>query len=316
MDPAAFNWAPGLLMTIKSDEPPTISYFGDLPMHLNTWAIYVLVLEKDGRVRVYIRSGTDSRIGVKSRMDQYDRRSKDPAATNGIPHYVEKSMQEGFKITSKGLLAWTSIPRTSEVWRLRCLMRVMEATFTMCFWAMKSQDKDYKMPALCPWAREAFTYAGLWTHFSINEGITGTPTSGTPEEINETAEERRKSKQALYIANKGPGVHAANTKAYRIAALEEQRYRCEICDLSCRSNAKLLEHRATQSHQNKAAGVGRRTAGRGGSQLAVANKKHWCEVCQHAAPSAARLATHLAGPRHAAKLRYFATKAKLEEEQS
>lgn len=128
------------------------------------------------------------------------------------------------------------------------------------------------------------------------------PTSGTPEETSETGDERRKSKQALYIANKGPGVHAANTKAYGIVALEEQRYRCETRDISCRSSAKLLEHRATQSRQNKAAGVGRRTAGRGGSQLAVANKKHWCEVSQHAAPSAATLATHLAGPRHAGKL--------------
>jgi hypothetical protein len=295
------------LDTITSDDTPDISYLMNLPMHILVWAIYALVLEKRGeRPRVYIRIGTSAVGGVKVRMDCYDRRSKDPNATSGIPYYVEKSMQEGFTISTKGLLAWTTIPRASEVWTLRCLTLVMEATFSMCFWTMKSRTKDYCMPALCPWPIESLDYDGLCSHWSINEGIAGTPTSGPPEEINALVEERRKSKQAQYIANKGPGVHAANTKAYGDKALEEQRYRCEVCDLAFRFEARLNEHMETQAHWDKVAGIGRRTAGCGGGQRAIEARRFWCEVCQHAVPSAKRLATHLISKYHLKKLRDLA----------
>ncbi len=262
MHSAGFEWAPGLLECLQSDTPPTIDWFKTLPMHYSTWGVYVLVLEKDGESpRLYTSSGTSADIGVRKRMDVYDLRmellrlqlvdnSIEDKPNSKIPRFVEDSLAEGFIITSKGLLGWTPIPRPSEVWSLRCFVLVLEATFSMAFWTMKSR-KDYRMPHLSPWLLEAFTYEGLCSHFSINESIAGTPTSGTPEEINELAEERRVSKQALYIANKGPGVHAANTKQYGDSALEEQRYRCNVCDLIFRSNAKLQEHLGRQSIRTK-----------------------------------------------------------------
>jgi hypothetical protein len=65
MDSAAFEWAPGLLTAIKSDKPPTTTYFKSLPMKPDSWAIYVLVLEKPGtRARVYISSGTSAGQGI------------------------------------------------------------------------------------------------------------------------------------------------------------------------------------------------------------------------------------------------------------
>ena len=48
------------------------------------------------------------------------------------------------------------------------------------------------------------------------------------DEINRIDDERKVVKQCLYIANKGPGVHAANTKAYSEKSLEEQRYKCTV----------------------------------------------------------------------------------------
>lgn len=312
---AGFEWAPGLLECIRSDTPPDLDFFRSLPSHAKTWAIYILVLEKDDhRCRVYTSSGTDPNLGVGRRTKTYDRRMKNEKSKDGIPYYVEDSLKEGFKITSKGLLGWTDIPQPSEVWSLRCLCLVIEATFSMCFWTMKSRDKGYSMPALCPWDRSAFSYDGLCTHFSINESIPGTHTHGTPEEINALAEERRVNKQAFYIANKGPGVHAANTKAYGEKALEEQRYHCDVCDLTFRSNAKLLEHQERQIHKDKAAGLVKKPQGRGGTQLAITKKKFWCEVCQHAASTAARLAIHLNGVRHKKKLRDIAAAQKLEIE--
>ncbi|KAK4939085.1 hypothetical protein LTR10_020571 [Elasticomyces elasticus] len=270
MDGCGLKWAPGLFSTIKAPRPPPSSFFSGLPMHLDTWAIYAFEMEKeDEESRVYTSSATDSKRGVTRRMPIYDRREQDPTfRSTQIPYYVEKSLQEGFKIKRKGLLAWISIPHPADVWKRRCLMRTMEGTFSMCFWTMKSREKDYYMPALCPWPRKAFTYRGLCTHFAINEGITGTPTSGTPEEIEALMEERRVAKQALYITNKGPGVNTANSKAYADAALAERRFTCDVCDLTFRSAAKLRQHQERPIHKKKVAGLK--------SKDPIVNKKrHW-----------------------------------------
>ncbi len=78
MQLSPLEFAPGLLQIFRSSTAPTISYFKTLPLHLDRlWAIYLLVLEKDGhRPRIYIGSGTKSDCGVRSRMSSYDRRSR------------------------------------------------------------------------------------------------------------------------------------------------------------------------------------------------------------------------------------------------
>lgn len=309
MQLSPLEYAPGLLHIFRSLTAPTISYFKTLPLHLDKlWAVYLLVLEKNGhRPRIYIGSGTSSEAGVRSRMFSYDNRSRT------IPSYVETSLKEGFAITHKCLLAWTPLPLASERYALRCFFLVLECAFTLCFWAMKSRTKDYCMPALCPWPLDSFTYDGCCTHFSINEHLIGRAENATREEINRVDSERKRVKSRQYIANKGPGVHAANTKAYGEKALEEQIYKCTVCDLTFRSHARLLEHQKAPLHIRKASGnFNPRTAGRGGSQIAVKNKKHWCETCKHAASTAARLEIHLKGPRHAKKLRVLASSSSLD----
>jgi hypothetical protein len=169
------------------------------------------------------------------------------------------------------------------------------------------------MPALCPWPRDSLTYDGCCSHFSINESAIGVAESSTliREEINRLDSERKLLKGRQYCTNKGPGVHAAQSKASRDNALENQRYKCTVCDLTFPNEAKLLAHQELAIHIRKAAVTGRQTNGRGGGQNAISKKKHWCEICQHAVPSAARLSTHLKGPRHAKKLRDLAASSKL-----
>lgn len=244
MQNSPFEFASGLLQIFRSSTAPTIAYFKTPVLYLDKlWAVYLLVLEKDGgRPRIYIGSGTSSAGGVRNRMSSYDRRSRTGQVDNVIPHYVETSLQEGYAITHKCLLAWTPLPPPSDLYELRCLILVFETIFSLGFWAMKSRTKDYYMPALCPWPRESFTYDGCCTHFSINEQIVGHNENATPEEINRAAAERKLTKSRFYSANKGQGVHKANTKAYGEKALEEQRYTCTVCVLSFRTNAKLLEH--------------------------------------------------------------------------
>jgi len=310
-----FEFAPGLLQVFRSSTAPTISYFKTLPMHLSKlWAVYLLVLEKAGhRPRIYVGSGTCSEGGVKRRMTAYDRRSQPGGSESCIPYYVEAALQEGYTITHKGLLAWTPLPLASDRYVLRCFVLILECVFTLCFWAMKSRTKDYFMPVLCPWPIDSLTYDGCCSHFSINEQVHGRDDNiGTPDEINAAAAERKIVKSRQYIANKGPGVHAANTKAYGDRVLEEQKYKCDVCIRTFPNNAKLLYHQQTSLHIRKAAGIVSRPAGRGGSQHATVNKKYFCETCQHAASTAARLEIHLKGPRHAKKLRVLASSSKLD----
>lgn len=313
MQSSPLEFAPGLLQIFQSPTAPTIAYFKTLSLHLDKlWAVYLLVLEKDGeRPRIYIGTSTRER-GVRHRMSQYDRRSSTGKYVDTIPRYVETSFKEGFAITHKCLLAWTAIPLPSDQYKVRCLFLVLETIFTLSFWAMKSRTKDYYMPALCPWPRDSFTYDGCCTHFSINERIIGQNEDATPEEINRVAAERKLEKGRLYSANRGPGVHKANTKAYGEKVLEEQRHKCTVCDLTFRRNSQLLEHLNRPIHIRKAAGISnRKTTSRGGTDYAIAKKKHWCETCQHAAPNAQSLETHLKGPRHAKKLRDLASSSRL-----
>lgn len=311
------TFATGLQRVVRSSTAPTIAYFKTLPLQLErVWAVYIIVLEKEGCLpMIYIGSGTSFQAGVKSRMQIYDTRVRTGKFMKEIPFYVDKALRDGYVITKKGFLVWSPIPPPSQRLQLRCLFLVLEAVFTMVFWAMNSRDKDYEMPALCPWPRKDFPYDGCCTHFSLNEGISNEldDVQGIdPAEFDRLEAERKKLKNRQYIANKGEGVHAANTKKYGEQALEEQRYKCTVCDLTFRSNAKLVEHQGLPIHINKAAGQGRSTKGRGGSQLAVKNKKFWCETCKHAASTEKRLAVHLKGPGHAKKLRTLASSSKLD----
>ena len=79
------------------------------------------------------------------------------------------------------------------------------------------------MPDLSPWAHNSLTYDGCCSHFSINEKIirtVGHNESTTPEEVNRVVAERKLSKGRLVRARKGPGVHAAEAKAYAEKALD------------------------------------------------------------------------------------------------
>lgn len=311
MHSSAYKFAPGLMQILQSSTAPAISEFKTLPPPLDNfkeklWGVYLLVLEKDSHCpRIYIGSGTSSECGVRSRLASYQIRVSTGKCSSTIPHYVETSLKEGYTISHKCLLAWTPLPRASARYKLRCFTLVVESVFTLYFWAMKSLTKDYYMPALYPWPRDSLTYHGCCTHFSINEQIIGHDEDATPEEIDRVDSERKRVKSRQYIANKGPGVHAANTKSYGEKALEEQRYECTVCELAFRSNAKLLQHQKRPIHIRKEAGTIKTPAGRGGSQRAVASKRFWCEPCQHATTYASRLETHLKGPRHAKKLAYL-----------
>lgn len=86
-----------------------------------------------------------------------------------MPARIQKAIQDGYTIATKGTLCWSSIPEVTAVPRLRLLYLVLEATFTYYFWTL-CLDKNHKLPAYCPWPLEAFQYYGLCTHNPMSEG--------------------------------------------------------------------------------------------------------------------------------------------------
>ena len=63
-------------------------------------------------------------------------------------------MDEGYTITHRGVLCWTTIPTAALRFPLRSLFLILETAFDLAFWAMKSRSK----PTAClPY------YLGPWT---------------------------------------------------------------------------------------------------------------------------------------------------------
>jgi hypothetical protein len=64
-----FQFALGLLQTLQSPIPPTISYFKPLSLRLEKlWAVYLLVLEHEDparRPRICIGSGTEAVYSIR-----------------------------------------------------------------------------------------------------------------------------------------------------------------------------------------------------------------------------------------------------------
>ena len=152
-------------------------------------------------------------------MAYYDRRSLTGQPSHNIPRYVESSEKEGWRITHKCLFAWSPQPSPSHHYQIRSLFMVLDTVFTLTLWAMKSRDKDYFMPNLCPWPRDSLPYDGCCSHSSIKEPIVGQNEEVTSEEINRVAAEKKRiadEKKAIqrriYNAKGGAKVHKAHEK--------------------------------------------------------------------------------------------------------
>ncbi|SMY26044.1 unnamed protein product [Zymoseptoria tritici ST99CH_1A5] len=146
---------------------------------------------------------------------------------------------------------------------------------------------------LSRWALSSYTYEGLCTHFSVNEGYKWDrpDPSLSREEVNAAYAEHLEAKAAAYRPAK-----AANTKRYGDSVVAEQRFVCKPCGgLTFRSRAKQLEHEKRQIHKDKAAGITK--------ERRRMTKNFWCHECNWQASCSKRLVIHLNGVRHAAHVR-------------
>lgn len=149
----SLSFAPGLPEVLQLATPPTIAFFKTLPDPYlpKTWAVYVIVMEKNGRrPKLYFGSGTDMLWGVPGRMRVYDTRA------SNLPKYVKRALDDGFEITHKGLLCWMPLPAIINRALCRLLILALESAFTWAFWGMVGKTEfGYRMADLCLGPRRA-----------------------------------------------------------------------------------------------------------------------------------------------------------------
>lgn len=167
---ANLTFAPGLLDVVQSPFPPPIAFFKNLPVkYLGLWAIYSLVLKQEDCIPiVYTGEGSDSKRGLPARWAVYN---KPETYRRNLPTKVREALDAGYKITHKGVLAYSPIPSVKDIPRFRVLSYALEAMFSFLFWTMHPKVKDYQIASCCPWPRESFTYGGLCSHNALIDPI-------------------------------------------------------------------------------------------------------------------------------------------------
>ncbi|KAK4951845.1 carbamoyl-phosphate synthase (glutamine-hydrolyzing) cpa2 [Elasticomyces elasticus] len=315
---ANVSFAPGLLDVLQSTTPPTIAFFKTLPTEFaKRWAVYLLVLEKLGcRPKIYVGSGTQVVKGVKGRLDQYDNEQS-------LPQYVQAALDEGFTITFKGLLCWMPIPAFAQVYAYRGLILTLETALAAVLWAMRSKVKHYGMPAVCHWTLSELEYDGCCSHNPLMEGITGVnPEELTAEQLTivariraEKQDEVRKymaKAQAEFRERMGAD-HMAEIKKRSNDKIEESgKYACNPCNHAFRDAHALAEHKLTEKHLNKVAGITKerkQPRDKRRQDQNRAEKRYYCGTCDYSATQKQGLDKHLVTPRHLKKVEKAATAA-------
>lgn len=187
---AELSFPDTLLDAVQSDKPPTVDFFKALPTTtFGNWGVYALVLEKAGETTiVYGGSGTSSVRGVAERWTTYDRcnQQRPNVTVSSCPSLVKEALNNGYRISYKGLLVWAPMPSARDVPRIRLLFYALEAMFSYLFWTHRSRTKDYEIRSCCPWSPYAFTYAGGCSHNCLRDNVKGN-FDFDPEELEELA---------------------------------------------------------------------------------------------------------------------------------
>jgi hypothetical protein len=294
------SFAPGLLDVLQSKTPPTISFFKSLPLYLDKiWAVYLLVLQKPShRPKIYIGCGTEKRTGVATRMGQYKR-------GENLPRYVQLALDDKYTISHKGLLCWSPLPTAAERPRLRAAFILLEAAFTLYFWAMVSRTKDYGLPRFCPWSLDTLEYDGCCSHVSLKEKVQDVDETLTPEQINVLDSERKLKNSRRDAVTRGPERTAISMKKTRERALATKKWACNLCNVTFGAKNQLEHHKKLQKHLDKAAGIAKAVKNPRANERHNENaaaRRYYCSPCDYNAKTQQKLNAHLKRPKHLQKV--------------
>ncbi|PSK34095.1 glucose-regulated [Elsinoe australis] len=259
----------GLMDVLQSPAPPTLKWLLSLPTEVprHLWGIYVIILRKGRRYKIYIGSSTATvKDGVRSRIRAHE-------LSNAEPIRVTEAKNAGYEQIHSSLLAWCDIPEAGFVPLARAAFISIEAAFSRIFWAMYTPTTRYGFPD-GPWDRGLYEWGGgLCTHNPLHESIMKDDGDMdlTPEQLRTAAtlaEQRRKDvrkawekkqradKNSTFVAyrrkvNKAYApVAAANAKRN----VTKKIFHCGTCNISCESQSKLNRHYATPRHKAAIAG--------------------------------------------------------------
>jgi len=308
------SFATDLLEVLTSSLPPTIDWFKSLPTPSNgLWGVYLILLEKSMcRPRIYIGSGVSSKNeGVAGRLRDYKYRER-------MPRYIGQAVDEGYKITHKGVLCWTVIPHSSTGFIMRSLLLLLETTFALALWSMHSRTKTYGMPSLLSWALDSVPYDGCCSHVSISEKVWGEDEGLTVAQIAaqdaemlvRRAEQDKAARQRYYAKRNAADFEGwrqrknAQIKKSNKKIRASGKWACKPCNLSFHSKFALNKHKTRASHIAKVSG-GRSykhpTMKASADAIKAAKTRH-CNLCNASLASASALKKHKEGPRHIKKM--------------
>ncbi|OQO03108.1 hypothetical protein B0A48_11363 [Cryoendolithus antarcticus] len=254
----------GLDSVLSSETPPTIRFFKNLPSPSKTikqWGDYAVVLEHPrSPPKLYIGSGTDATDSIRRRCTTYLN------GTSKLPELVKQALDDGYKISSVGMLCWTDLPLPHLVPKLRARLLVIEAAFTVVFCACrKTIMDDVYIPDFFLWQRASVSWEPACTHLSLSEGVRG-DLQLTDEELTHAATLRRQriaenaasarkrkrdSDEEAYLQERlddwndwsarNPGRANEIAAGVRNRAKEAARFRCEVCDHNAATHVTVID---------------------------------------------------------------------------
>jgi hypothetical protein len=307
---SSISFAAGLLEVLLSPLPPMIDWIKSLPSQSRgLWGVYLILLGKPKcRPRIYIRSGTGTtKQGLATRLKDYTYRTR-------MPRYVGKAVDEGYTITHKGVLCWTTIPPASTRFPMRSLMILLETTFALALWAMHSRTKTYAMPYLLSWALDSVHYDGCCSHAAISEkvwgedeGLTTAQIAAKEAEIDaRRAEQDKQTRQRYYAKRNAADFEGwrqrknAQIKKSNQKIRASKKWACKPCNLAFHSKFALDKHKTRAAHLAKVTGsrVYKNPDQKQHADAVKAAKTHHCSVCDASFVSASALQKHENGPKH------------------
>jgi hypothetical protein len=265
---ADFTFHAGLAHVLQSSSPPSLAWLDSLdssvPKHV--WGIYVLVYRKSGALpQVYVGSGTATNRGLRARVSEHHR-------SKASSHYITKAHQDGYRLTKSAVLATCPIPTSADAFARRTVVVAVEAVFACIFWPLRDPTKSYGLSEFCPWLPSLFEYGGLCSHSPLHEGIRGNSSSDLSKEELEEIAAAVKEHNRQYQVTYGKKLRAEASEKYKTrekrnnelqkpktlarqqAAIANDTYHCDVCNLSVRDNASLTRHFGTPRHIAAATG--------------------------------------------------------------
>lgn len=176
--------------------PPKWADFLTLPdssARPSAWGVYMICMQHPTThdQKMYAGSGTDSRQGLKHRMDSYTSKSGP-----SLPRHVGIAIDRGYVIIHVGIVCAIDLPAVGLRPRARAFMKGAEAYSGLIFHCVFPAITDSWTKHLLLWARDDIDWSPLCGHSALSEGVRG-DLELTPEEL-EAADATRAARYRVY----------------------------------------------------------------------------------------------------------------------